>query len=388
MFTDAVSFSAQMNAQEVATLNRMERDMEVMRRIALAHSGVVLKSTGDGLLIRFGSAVQAVSCALEIQQGFAPRRGPAPAGGDLRHRVGIHLGDVFVHGDDVMGDGVNIAARLVAEAPPGGIIISQVVHEVVKNKLSLQAVPLGPRHLRNIKDPILLYRLQLDEPAPVRLSAPAPATAAPVPPDPPTASRGSPKRLMALGTLVVAGAAAWFVLRAQRDHERELRESQATQAALAGLLKQDAAGAPAAAEGETAGILDFAQATTPVPAPQRVPAEPPERLREAQELVATLQSWVDQALAGHTRARPLRVDGLGDPAFLGTTLFMEGEQLYFAEGGAFRRRAWTELEGPAQAAVIASLLRASPTAPPPEVRRGAGAFAYLHGRPELARALR
>src|SRR5438105_2374774 len=137
MFTDAVGFSAKMHEQEIATLNRIERDREVMQRIFDGHSGTVLKSTGDGQLVQFGSAVQAVASAQEIQRHFVGRTDPAYAESALRYRISVHLGDVFVGNGDVMGDGVNIAARLVDLATPNGIVISETVYEVVKNKLPL-----------------------------------------------------------------------------------------------------------------------------------------------------------------------------------------------------------------------------------------------------------
>src|SRR5205085_12299528 len=101
MFTDAVGYSAQMHAEEVATLNRIERDSQLIRDSVGLHGGNVLKSTGDGLLIQFASAVEALRCALEVQTKFAERN--ATSATQLRHRIGIHLGDVFVGNNDVMG---------------------------------------------------------------------------------------------------------------------------------------------------------------------------------------------------------------------------------------------------------------------------------------------
>src|SRR5580692_9059529 len=117
VFTDVVSFSARMHADEVATLKLLERDFAEMRRLCAEHEGEVLKTTGDGLLLTFTSAVQAVACALAMQRQFAAEaKDQAPPGGALQHRIGIHLGDVLVQDKDVMGDGVNIASRLQAEA--------------------------------------------------------------------------------------------------------------------------------------------------------------------------------------------------------------------------------------------------------------------------------
>ena len=152
VFTDVVGFSARMQVDEETVLALLERDFAAMKKLCLQHSGAVLKSTGDGLLLYFSSAVQAVACALRMQKYFARKAKLLPAQEVLVHRVGIHLGDVFLNDQDVMGDGVNIAARLPAEAEPGGICISQTVYDVVKNKLALKVTLLGPRDLKNIAE--------------------------------------------------------------------------------------------------------------------------------------------------------------------------------------------------------------------------------------------
>ena len=162
VFTDVVSFSARMQADEETTLRLLRRDFAEMREICTQHHGAVLKSTGDGLLLYFSSAVQAVACALAMQRSFAGLAKTRPAPESLTHRIGIHLGDVFMNEQDVMGDGVNIAARLQAEAEPGGICISQTVYDVVRNKLALQVTQLGPRELKNISQAIPIYKLLLE----------------------------------------------------------------------------------------------------------------------------------------------------------------------------------------------------------------------------------
>lgn len=162
VFTDVVSFSSRMQADELGTLRLLHRDFAEMRRICTEHEGAVLKTTGDGLLLTFTSAVQAVACALAMQRQFAAEAKSQGAGGALQHRIGIHLGDVLVHDQDVMGDGVNIASRLQAEAEPGGICISQTVYDVVKNKLEMNVVSLGARELKNISHAMPVYQLLLE----------------------------------------------------------------------------------------------------------------------------------------------------------------------------------------------------------------------------------
>lgn len=159
VFTDGVSFSARMAVDEENTLRILQRDLELMARLCQEREGQVLKTTGDGLMMYFTSAVQAVECAVEIQQAIAQAASDLPPQDVMAHRIGIHLGDVFFSETDVMGSGVNIAARLQTKADPGGICISQTVYDVVKNQLDLKTTYLGPQELKNIRDPIPVYQI-------------------------------------------------------------------------------------------------------------------------------------------------------------------------------------------------------------------------------------
>lgn len=161
VFTDGVGFSARMCADEDRALDLIRQDLKRMRSICNKFEGRVLKSTGDGLLMYFASAVKAVECAVEIQRVLAEAAAEMPAGDALKHRIGIHLGDMFITETDVMGNGVNIAARLQAEAEPGGICISQTVYDVVKGCLHLETTALGPRELKNISEVIPVYKVRL-----------------------------------------------------------------------------------------------------------------------------------------------------------------------------------------------------------------------------------
>ncbi len=148
VFTDAVGYSARMQADEASTLALVQSDFEQMRRLCVQHGGQTLKSTGDGLLMCFDSVIDAVSCALAIQAGFA-RRGVSA----LQHRIGAHLGDIYHHAGDVAGDGVNLAARLQTAAQPGTICVSDVVFAAVKGKVALESMALAPLALKNIAQP-------------------------------------------------------------------------------------------------------------------------------------------------------------------------------------------------------------------------------------------
>jgi len=162
-----------MGRDEVKTIGLVNRDFSEMRRLCETRGGAVLKTTGDGLLCYFASAVEAVACALDMQKHFAALAKTLPPGEALQHRIGIHLGDVLVQDQDVMGDGVNIASRLQAEAEPGGICISQTVYDVVKNKIELKATYLGARDLKNIAQAVPVYRLLLEAQAREAVAPPA-----------------------------------------------------------------------------------------------------------------------------------------------------------------------------------------------------------------------
>ena len=159
VLTDAVSFSARMSLDEETTLNLIHRDLKLIEFICRKFEGRVIKSTGDGLLMYFVSAVQAVSCSLEIQQQLVRDHENQGIKEPLLHRIGVHLGDVFFRDSDVMGNGVNIAARLQTEAYPGGICISQIAYDVVKSRLNLNATYVGSLKLKNIQYPQPAYHI-------------------------------------------------------------------------------------------------------------------------------------------------------------------------------------------------------------------------------------
>src|SRR6185369_17595030 len=117
----------------------------------------VFKITGDGVLVEFSSAVNAVQCAIDLQQGMASANNDMPDSNQVVLRVGINLGDVIVEGSDLYGDGVNIAARLEAIAEPGSILLSATTYDHVKSKLKIGFDDLGQQSLKNIAEPIRAY---------------------------------------------------------------------------------------------------------------------------------------------------------------------------------------------------------------------------------------
>lgn len=165
-----------MAANEAHTLSLIRRDFKLMKEFCRRFAGQVVKSTGDGLLMYFISAVQAVACAQAIQEALASAADQLPPSEVLDHRIGIHLGEVFLSPRDVMGSGVNIAARLQAEAAPRGICLSQFVYDVVKSHLTLEAVCLGVRPLKNVPESICIYHI-----LPPAIANPPPASLSPPP---------------------------------------------------------------------------------------------------------------------------------------------------------------------------------------------------------------
>lgn len=141
------------------TLDLIYRDFHLMGEICRRFDGQVLKALGDGLLMYFASAVEALECAQNIQQTLAEMAVNLPPQDVLQHRIGIHLGDVFFSETDVMGNGVNIAARLQSEAEPGGICLSQTIYDVVKSCLDIKVEYLGLRKLKNIREAMPVYQI-------------------------------------------------------------------------------------------------------------------------------------------------------------------------------------------------------------------------------------
>jgi len=159
MFTDVAGFSIHMGEDEERTMRCVERDLRLVTTLCGQFHGRVLKRMGDGILAIFLSAVGSVECAQEIQRQLAEQARGLDPEEVFHHRIGIHLGDVFIQDDEVMGDGVNIAARLQNEAPPGGICISQALYGVVKRRLNIKTVHQGAKHLKNIREQVHIYQL-------------------------------------------------------------------------------------------------------------------------------------------------------------------------------------------------------------------------------------
>ena len=181
---DVAGYSRLMGADEEGTHERLRGHLRELVNPKIAeHRGRMVKNTGDGFLAEFPSVVDAVRCAMEIQRGIAARNADTPPEKRIEFRVGINLGDVIAEGEDIFGDGVNVAARLEALAEPGGVFISNTVHDHVRDRLPFAFEDLGEQRVKNIARPVRVYRVRDD----AALTAPPPAPAAPLPlPDKPS----------------------------------------------------------------------------------------------------------------------------------------------------------------------------------------------------------
>ena len=160
---DMVGYSRRMEVDETGTIARMRQHREAIIDPALSeHGGRIVKTMGDGLLVEFSSVVAALDGTVRIQRAIAAREAECPRGSRIEYRAGLNLGDIVIEGDDILGDGVNIAARLEALAEPGGVFVTASVFEQVVGKLDLAFDDLGERHLKNIRKPVRIYRVRLE----------------------------------------------------------------------------------------------------------------------------------------------------------------------------------------------------------------------------------
>jgi adenylate cyclase len=182
---DVAGYSRLMGADEEGTHERLKAHLtELVNPKIDEHRGRVVKNTGDGFLAEFPSVVDAVRCAVEVQRGMAEREPEVPEERRIRFRIGINLGDVIAEEHDIFGDGVNVAARLEGLAEPGGICVSRVVRDQVRDKLDFAFEDMGEQQVKNIARPVRVYRVQ-DRAAP--REQPSPASPQPLPlPDKPS----------------------------------------------------------------------------------------------------------------------------------------------------------------------------------------------------------
>ena len=170
---DIAGYSRLMEADEAGTLERLKALRgEIINPRITEHHGRIVKTTGDGVLVEFASVVNAVQCAVEVQREMARRNAGVSEEKRIEFRVGINLGDIIFDGDDIYGEGVNVAARLDGLAEPGSICVSGSVFEQVRNKVDAGFEDLGERAVKNLKDPVHVYRILAEVAVP---AAPTPA---------------------------------------------------------------------------------------------------------------------------------------------------------------------------------------------------------------------
>jgi TolB-like protein/class 3 adenylate cyclase/Tfp pilus assembly protein PilF len=156
---DVAEYSRLMGLDEIGTLRRLQAHRVILDRLIAAHRGRIFNTAGDSVVADFASAVDAVECAVAVQDSIEKENEKRPAGEQMRFRIGIHLGDVIVDGENLFGDGVNIAARLQALAEPGGICLSGVVRDQIGSRLPVGLTTLGEQRVKNIAEPVRAFRI-------------------------------------------------------------------------------------------------------------------------------------------------------------------------------------------------------------------------------------
>ena len=157
---DVAGFSRLMGLDEVGTAHTLREHRAASDALVTKHGGRIVKTTGDGVLLEFPSVVDAVECAVAVQAVMAERNDAIPQDRRMLYRIGINLGDILIEGDDILGDGVNLAARLESIAEPGGICISSSAYDQVRGKVAVEFADLGEQRLKNIDHPVRVYAVK------------------------------------------------------------------------------------------------------------------------------------------------------------------------------------------------------------------------------------
>src|ERR1700730_4762558 len=172
---DVVGYSRLMGIDEAGTLARLKAlRHDLVDPLIAAHSGRTFKLMGDGALVEFASAVDAVTCAIAVQKQVRERNAGSPEDSRIQFRIGINLGDIMVDGEDIYGDGVNIAARLEGIAEPGGISLSASAYDQVQGKVDAAFADMGEQKLKNIARPVRTFRVLFNSPKAISLLRPTP----------------------------------------------------------------------------------------------------------------------------------------------------------------------------------------------------------------------
>ncbi len=159
MFTDIVAYAEIAQKDESLAIELLNEQRQILRPTFKEHGGTEIKTTGDGFLVEFASAIEAAKCAVEIQKTLQRRNASARPEREILLRIGIHVGDILKDGNDIVGDGVNVASRIEPLARPGGICVSRQAFDHIRNKLSEEIVSMGPRELKHIEEPVEVYEI-------------------------------------------------------------------------------------------------------------------------------------------------------------------------------------------------------------------------------------
>jgi class 3 adenylate cyclase len=208
---DVAEFSRLMGEDEEQTLRVFRGHKKVFESVVAMHNGRIFNTAGDAILAEFPSAVEAVRCAMDIQAALRTRNDQLAPNRQVRFRIGINLGDILIQGQDLMGDGVNVAARLQTAAEPGGVCISGTVHDQIRNKLSVSFQSLGEMNFKNISQPVRTFSITDAE------------GSGPLPSRQPTPATGGKTKWIAAGValvVVLAGGGLWAYM-AQRRSDGE-----------------------------------------------------------------------------------------------------------------------------------------------------------------------
>lgn len=234
---DVVGYSKLMARDEEATVRMLRAYRQITDKLIERHDGRIFNTGGDSVLAEFGSVVEAVRCAIAIQDELRMRNAELDAESQMHFRIGINVGDVLIEGDDLLGDGVNIAARLEGLAAPGGICISGSTFEQVKNKLSIGFEDLGPQQVKNIPDPVSAFGITT---APVSVTPDGSAPSLPAVGGP--GKSAMTMGLAAAGLLFIAGAWYWMTREPPSSPVASLPDSVSTDNMDAGQIAEFVAG--------------------------------------------------------------------------------------------------------------------------------------------------
>ncbi len=259
---DVAEFSRLMGEDEEQTLRVFRGHKKVFESVVAMHNGRIFNTAGDAILAEFPSAVEAVRCATDIQAALRTRNDQLPPNRQVRFRIGINLGDILIQGQDLMGDGVNVAARLQTAAEPGGVCISGTVHDQIRNKLSMSFQSMGEMSFKNIAQPVRTFSITDAEG-----SGPLPSR------QPALVPRGNTKAIVAVAALavVLVGGGIWAYTAHQRSGGSE--NANATIPTAQPQVTAPAAVVPSAEKAE----LNPPEGDKPAPMKKTKPSDEPVR---------------------------------------------------------------------------------------------------------------